>query len=544
MYGATARNEVVSGARMLRDIVASTLGPEGHNVTVYDGGVRPLVTKDGATVASKVDSNDSLKKIGISLIKDIVQKVDSVAGDGTTTTTIYSTGLLEELNTLVNLGVNAHEIRKGMERATKDAVEILKEKSESLKDDIKAVALISTNGNEELADLIAEAYEGIGENGSVVLADSWSRKGKSYVEISEGIQWEGGIPSSIFITDPISDSAKLENPYIMVLASGVKDLKPLQPYIDLTGKQNRQLVLIAPYFEPSIWSQAASEGVLLLMSPGTSFSHIDLHEALMDLAVTVGTKVVPDAESAIKVVPDLKDLGVAKTIQATVKETRIAQIEELEEEKAKTYIEYIEKLKKTINEDDTLQQSVMEGLKERLARLSGGIATIYLGALTPTEKEEKVALIEDAQNSVSSALKHGILPGGGTALLKTAQILSERKLEFSSEAEKKGYEIVTKVMRFPAKQLISSVKPEDYQYIVQQVAHEEDFWKGYNVRTQCIENLRDSKVIDSAAIEISALEYAASEIGSFIISDGVIINDNENINYDRNDRKAFEAFQG
>lgn len=541
MYGPAVRNEIVAGAKLLRDVVASTLGPAGRNVTIYENGTRPLITKDGATVASKVDTDDTIKKIGILLVKDVVAKVDNVAGDGTTTTTIYTTELLDSLTKLVNLEVNAHEVRKGMERATKDAVEYLENKKEQL-DDVEAIALVSVNGDKELAGLLTEAYNGIGENGSVVLADSWSRSGKSYVEISKGIRWEGGIPSSLFITDVVNDSAKVENPYIMVLASGVKELDNIITYNELIKREGRNLVVVAPYFESTLFSKATAEGILFLMSPGTSFSHVDLHEALMDLAITVGTKVVPDTDSILRFVPSLNDLGTAKCIEATVKETNIAQADELDEAKAVEYVKYIEQLKAKIDGDDALQITAMEGLRERLARLSGGIATIYLGALTPTEKEEKAALLEDAQNSVSIALKNGVLPGGGTALLKAAQYLADQEVTFETEAERKGYEAVLKAMREPAKQLVKSVKPEDYQYIVQQIAHESDFWTGYNVREAKIENLKDSKVIDSAMIEISALRYAASEVGSFIISDGVIVNANKHISYDVNDRRIVEAF--
>lgn len=540
VYGAEARNNIVKGAETLKNIVASTLGPAGHNVIISDGGVRPLITKDGATVANKVDSEDPFQKIGISMIKDIVSKVDSVAGDGTTTTTIYSTELLKKLNDLVNLGVNANELRKGLSLATEEAVEqLIKFADKNV--DIKAIANIATNENKELTDLLIEAYESIGENGSVILADSWKRSGKSYVETSKGIKWAGGIPSSLFITNIIDDTTVLNNPYIMIIATGVQSLEPLKPYIELTKQQERDFAIVAPYFEPKLYSQAAAEGVCFIMSPGTSFSQADLHDAMMDLAITVGTKVVPDADSAIKVVPDLKDLGVAKLIVSSVKETNITQEDELTEEHAKQYLQYIEKLKKSIDSDDGQRETVIESLKDRLARLSGGIATIYVGALTPTEKEEKVALLEDAQNSISSSFKYGVLPGGGTALLKVAQILSETKHTFSSEAMRRGYEAVLDSMRVPAKQLVSSIKPDDYQYLVQQVAHEKDFWVGYNVRTSQIENLKASKVIDSAAIEILALKYAASEIGSFVISDGVIVNANNNINYDMNDRKIIEA---
>lgn len=543
VYGPNARNSILKGAETLKNIVASTLGPKGHNVIISDGGVRPLITKDGATVANKVDSDDPFEKIGIEIIKDIISKVDSVAGDGTTTTTIYSTELLKELNSLVNLGVDANGLRKGMNLATSKAIDKLKEKAIEV-EDIEAIAKVATNENEELTKLLVQAYNSIGENGSVILADSWKRSGTSYVETSNGIKWAGGIPSSLFITNAIEDTAVIENPLIMIFASGIQDLEPLQPYFELTKQQNRNLVLIAPYFEPKLYPQAVSNNVCLLMSPGTSLDRSVLHDALMDLAITVGTRVIPDAASAIKVVPDLKDLGEAKVIVASVKETNITQVDELETEKAEAYEAYIEKLKKSIDEDNDLQQTVVETLKDRLARLSGGIATIYVGALTPTEKEEKIALLEDAQNSISSAFKYGVLPGGGTALLKTSQELSEEedKIKFGTEAERKGYEAVLQTMRLPAKQLVSSIKPEDYQYIVQQVAHEKDFWKGYNVRTAKIEDLKKSRIMDSAAIEILALQYAASEIGSFIISDGVIVNANTNVSYDVNDRKVVEAY--
>lgn len=541
VYGADARNRIVHGAEKLENIVASTLGPKGHNVIISDGGVRPLITKDGATVSSKTDSDDPFEKIGMQLVKDVVSKVDSVAGDGTTTTTIYSTNLLKETNDLINLGVDPNEVRKGIDAATKEAVESL-EKHAVKTDDIAAVAHVATNGSNELVDLLVEAYSSIGENGSVVLADSYKRDGSSYVEVSKGIDWEGGIPSSLFITNSAEDTAVVEDPLIMVVATGVQDLEPLMPYIDITRKLERNFVVVAPYFEPKLFSKAASEGVLLLMSPGTSFRHVDLHEALMDLAVTIGTKVVPDLESAQNVVPDVeKDLGHAKLIVASVKSTKITQVDELEEEKAEQYEAYIEKLKAAIGEDSELAQASIESLKERIARLSGGIATVHVGGLTPEEKEEKIALVQDAQNSIRSALDYGILPGGGTALLKVAQELADKKHDFSSEAMRKGYEAVLKVMRLLAKRLVASVKPEDYQYIVQQVAHEKDFWAGYNVRTEQIEDLKSSKIFDSAAIEILAMKYTASAVGSFAISDGVIVNKVPNLNYDVNDRRILEA---
>lgn len=542
IYGSDARNRIIKGINKVENIVGSSLGPKGHNVIIYDGGIRPLITKDGATILNKVDSEEPFEKIGILLIKDIVSKVDSVAGDGTTTTTIYSSELMREVNSLINLGVDANSLRKGMDTATKDAINFLKSKAEKI-DDIESIARISTNENEELSQLLVKAYKSIGENGSIVLTDSYKRNGESYVVVSNGLNWKGGIPSDLFITNTADDTAVIENPSIMVLATGVKDLEPLKPYIDIARKLNKNLVFVAPYFEPILWSQAAGAGVFLVMSPGTSLDHTTLHEALSDFAVVVGTKVVTSAENAINEVPDFeKDLGKAKLIVSSVKETKVTQLDEIDPSKAKQYEDYINKLKNSIEEDESTP-TVIENLKDRLARLSGGIAEIHVGALTPIEREEKAALLVDAQNSVASALKYGVLPGGGTALLKASYYLSKNlkdKEEFKNEAFKKGYEAVLKCLKVPSQKLVSSVKPNDYQYIVQQVAHEKDFWNGYNVRKEKVNNLKEDKVFDSAAIELFALEYSNSVIGSFVISDGVIVNSINNIRYDVNDRSALE----
>ena len=541
VYGAEARNRILDGANLLRNIVASTLGPRGHNVIINNGGVRPLITKDGKTVSDHVDSDDPFEKVGIQLVKDVVGRVNSLAGDGTTTTTLYTVELLNSISKLINLGVDANDLRYGMNIATQKAVQILESLAKKI-DDIQAIAEVASNDDGELVKLLVEAYNGIGENGSVILADSYRRNGESYVDISNGIRWQGGIPSSLFITNIIDDTAVIENPLIMIFASGLYTLEPLLPYFEIAKQQNRNLVLIAPFFESKLWSQAVSHRVCMLTSPGTSFSHIEIHDALMDLAITVGTKVIPDVDKAIEVVPDLNDLGKAKLIVASVKETNITQVEELDEKYAEEYAAYIEKLKEKINDDKSeLSEIALESLKDRLARLSGGIATIHIGALTPTEKEEKIALLEDAQNSISSALQYGVLPGGGTALLKVAQQLQDEIPDFESDAKRKGYETVVQAMRLPAKQLVSSVKPEDYQYIVQQVAHEKDFWTGYNVRHEKIEDLKKSKIFDSAAIEIFALKYAASGVNSFAISDGIIVNKANNIKYDMNDRKVVEG---
>lgn len=542
-YEAPARKKIMQGVNKLSNIVISSLGPKGHNVIIYDGGVRPLISKDGATIAAAVDTDIPCEKIGIQLIKDVISKVNSVAGDGTTTTTLYTSELMNELNKFVDLGIDPNELRKGLEAGTKYAFEQLTSHSIPVKD-IAEVAKVSANGNEEITKLLVEAYSSIGENGSVVLADSYKRDGSSYVEVSNGIKWSCGIPSTIFITEASNDTCVLEEPYIMVLAKGVQSLEPLAPYIQLAKQNRRNIAFIAPYFEPELYSLAASQGVALINSPGESLDHKDLHEALMDLAIVLGTKIVPDEKSAVNVVPDLEDLGVAKLIVSSLKETSITQVDELNEEQATAYTTYIEKLKSQIDNNDELAIHVVENLKDRLARLSGGIAIIHIGALTPEEKEEKIALVEDAQNSIRSSMEHGVLPGGGTAMLKIAQDMTDTnviKTQQLSDEAVKGWFAVVHALSSPARILIKTVKPNDYQYLVQQVAHSNSFNKGYNVRTEQIEDLVQSGVVDSAAIEKYIVRYAASMVGSFILSDGVITNAVRHINYDVNDRAALEV---
>ena len=539
-YGAAARDGILRGVERLKKGVASTLGPKGHNVIIYKNGARPLITKDGASVAAEVDSEDPFEKIGILLTKDVISKVNSIAGDGTTTTTIYTYTLMRSLNKFVNLGVDPNELRKGMNAATEKALELLNAHTIPSAN-IEQVANVAVNGDSELAKLMASGYNSIGENGCVILADSYKRDGSSYMEVSNGIKWNQGIPSSLFITDPVDDTCRLEAPYIMVIASGVKSLEPLAAHMKLVKDAGRNFAIIAPYFEPELYSDAASQGVALIESPGDSLDQTALHEALMDLAVTIGTKVVPDAKSAKSVVPTLDDLGVANMIISTLKGTTITQVDELSEEQAKKYQEYIDKLKSQIDDNDELTIKTTELLKERLARLSGGIATIYIGALTPEEREEKIALAEDAQCSIRSALDYGVLPGGGTAMLKVAQALSEMKTPNLSAEARKGWEAVIEALSEPAKELIKSVKPNDYQYLVQQVAHESSFDKGYNVRTETIEDLKESGIIDSAAISQTLLKNAASMIGAFVISDGVITLNKQGMSYDLNDRRAVEA---
>lgn len=533
--------KVLLGSKEIRSIVQSTHGPKGKNVIINDGSIYPKFTKDGATVAKACDTNDQYKYIGMSMIKQVIDKVDSLSGDGTTTSTIYTDTLLNKAYHLASLDLNVNEIRKGMNLASEKAEDFLKSKSIFTKD-IKAIANVSSNGNKEISDLLYEAFSSIGEEGIVQLSDSYKRDGTSYVDLSQGIKWNQGFPSSLFITDEVDSSAKIINPYILIYATGVEDLKPIENIINQTTRENRNLVIIAPYFDNIVFNYAVSNGVLLINSPGKSLNKEKIQEEIQDLAIVVNTKIIPDVESTSNLINSLNDLGTAALVVSKINSTTITQPDELSEDHIKKYETYVEGLKKRINDNDELSINEMEFLHERIARLTGGIATIHVGAPTLIEKEEKIDLITDAMNSVKSSLKDGILPGGGVAMLKTSDYLLQNKdiqKDLSDEA-KKGYTIVCEALRECAKNLYKSVWPNDYQYKVQEISHEKDFNIGYNLITEQKCDLVKEGIIDATAIEYNVVKYANSVVGSFIMSKGIIVNESNNVNINYSDPKIME----
>lgn len=542
-YGHSPRAGVLNGMRKMAAIVRATHGPTGGNVMMDEGTVYPLISKDGATVGNHVDFADPYERMGIQLIKGTIDKVDAQAGDGTTTTTIYTYELAERCEHLASLGLNVHEVRKGMQKASDMAESYLRGKAIPITiKDIDAVAKLSSNGSEEISNLLVEAFNSIGENGVVALADSYRRDGTSYVDVSQGIKWPNGIAASCFETDEATNECRLQMPYILVYGVPVDSLEAIEPILQQTRGQN--LAIIAPYFDSAIFERCAGEGVACIMGPGHSLDKNRLLEELRDVAIAVDTKVIPDLASTSKFIKSLEDLGRAELIVSKLDSTIITQLEEITPEHAKRYEEYVNGLCKLLDENDELSIARVENLKDRIARLSGGIATIHVGAPTVTEKEEKVASITDAMNSVKSALNNGVLPGGGTAMLKTAVYLESNIPEGLSPEAIEGYKAVCQTLRIPAKNLVESLKPEDYQMIVQDIARESDFNVGYNLLTEKKEDLVKAKIIDAAAIEYYVVHYAASTVGSFITTKGFITFAKDNVSYDYNDRAAVDKLEG
>lgn len=534
LRGHDARKRMVKGAEYLSSIVRTTYGPYGHNVVIGKGSVRPVITKDGATVDNAVDSDDPFMKIGIQTIKDVVSKVDSTSGDGTTTATIYASELMKGAEKLASLGFNGRVVRKGLQAASDEAVKYLESKKSKV-DDIRAIADVSSNGSKEITDLLVEAINSVGEDGAIQLDESTSKDGRSYVKVLSGYQWDFGFPSSKFISNFTDKSSIVKEPWILVSAQPIDSSEDWDALETLRGQaqlSKKNLVIIAPFFNSAYYEEASKSGILFLISPGRNFSQEKQMDYLQDIAALVNTKVIPDWSSLSKVIEGVDDLGTCACITAHSNDTKITLPEELSEKAVKRLEDHVKELQKLIDENDELSVAQCDALKERIASISGGIATIFVGALTPIEKEEKFALVLDALNSVNNAIKYGVLPGGGTALLKTSNYLLENCPKDFTEEEKAGWELVAHTLREPAKILIETAKPEDYQYIVQQVAHEKDFNKGYEMMSDKICDLLKEGIIDAAKIEMDVIRYSCSAISSFLLTDGIIVDAVKNANLD------------
>lgn len=534
LRGHDARKRMVDGAEYISSIVRTTYGPFGHNVVIGKGQVRPVITKDGATVDAAVDSDDPFMKLGIQMVKDVVSKVDATSGDGTTTATIYDAELMKGAEKIASLGFNGRVVRKGLQAASAKAVEYLESKKTKVTD-IRAIADVSSNGSKEITDLLVEAIGMVGEDGAIQLDESTSKDGRSYVKATAGYQWNFGFPSSKFISNYTDKSAIVKDPWILVSAQPLEsgdDWDALSTLRMQAMNAKKNLVIIAPFFNAANYQEAAEQGILFIISPGRTFSQDKQRDYLEDIAALVNTKVIPDWGSLSKFIEGPQDLGSCAMITAHSDDTTLTLPEELSDAAAKRLNDHVEELRKLIDENDELSVAQCEALKERIASISGGIATIYVGALTPIEKEEKFALVLDALNSVNNAIKFGVLPGGGTALLKAANYLSENVPKDFSEEEKAGWMLVANTLREPAKILIETAKPDDYQYIVQQVAHEEDFNVGYEMMGDKICNLLKEGILDAAKIEEDVIKYSCSSVSSFLLTDGIIVDAAKNAKLD------------
>jgi chaperonin GroEL len=514
-YNEDARQVIKKGVDKLANAVKVTLGPKGRNAVLGSGFGSPTITKDGVTVAKDIELEDKFENIGAELVKEVASKTNEIAGDGTTTATVLAQAIISEGIKNVTAGTNPLEIKSGIEKGVKHLVNNLKEISKKIdsKEEIAQVASISANDS-EIGNIIAEAMDSVGKNGVITVEESQSFGVEK--EVVEGMQFDKGYISPYMITNSERMEAEFEDPYILLTdqkISSLKEFLPLLEKIAQTGKKD--LVIIADDLEGEALATLVVNklkgtfNALAVKAPGFGDRK---KETLEDIAILTGAKVISEEVGLKLENADLDMLGQARKVVATKENTTIIEGKGdkgvLEER-----IKHLEKMIKTSDSDFD-----KEKFQERLAKLSGGVAVIKVGAATETEMKEKKHRIDDALAATKAAVEEGIVVGGGVALIRVAKDLE--KVEVEGE-EKVGIDILVKAIEAPIMQIVANAG-KDGSVIADKVRNSEETNFGYNAKTDVFEDLVKAGVVDPTKVVRSALQNASSIGAMFLTTEAVV----------------------
>jgi chaperonin GroEL len=522
VFGNNARNKILQGILKCSSAVEKTFGPRGKLSVVYKGTI-PYTTRDGVKTLQAISFKDELENIGASLIKEASTKANLINGDGSTTVAILTGAFCFAANRLVNKGLDTNEIVFGYKEALKDVINEIVKSSVSIsgEEDIKKIAKVSAHGDEEVANIVTKAFTGLGENGVVAITDSLSRKGKSDVIFSTGCDFDRGFLSSLSVNTK-SDTCELKEPIILILSKAVKSFTDIVPFIQYASENQKPIVILAPDFDDEAvaafnnnLSKKVIEGALIL-APGTSKQ--DVADKLRDIAVLTGAKILGE-DVEIDGFKLKEDFGGCAQIVIHANKTELIDPDTDEELIEK----YVEELKAKINKDDVdeaYSEFEIEKIKDRLAHMTGGVATIKVGAITQMELDEKKDRYDDAVNAVRAAMQEGIIPGGGTTLLEASLTL---------ENHRKGlaYNAFLDAIQIPFKLLVASTGQTPEKIMVQ-ILNKKAI--GFNAASGEICDLVKEGIMDSLKVIKNDLIYAENIAETFLNIDVAIISDLPNIN--------------
>ena len=413
-----AQKELLKGAQILADAVSSTMGPSGHSVIIDTNNGSPIITKDGVTVAKAINLKNKLQSMGAELLKEVASKTNDLAGDGTTTATVLGFNLLKEGNKLIATGRSSIEIKQGMDRATDIVLDFLKENCipVSCKQDIVNVGTISANGDKEIGELLAEAIEKVGIDGLITVEPAKSVK--TTLRLAEGIQLNSGFVSPFFITNNEKQICELEDPYVLITSGKITTIKEIIPILEQIDKVDRPLLIVADDVEGEALHTLVvnkTKGVLKVCAVKAPSYGEHRSDLLADLSIVVNGLVVgATSELSLKNIK-LENLGKCKKIIVN-RNSCTFLVNNKNNEASERINKRVEEIKKALQEDHTLDELRISKFRERLARLSGGIAVIQVGGSTEVEIKEKLDRVTDAVCATQAATQEGIIPGGGTAL--------------------------------------------------------------------------------------------------------------------------------
>ncbi len=520
LFNTDARAKLKKGVDHLAEAVKVTLGPKGRNVVIDKKFGSPTVTKDGVTVAKEVELSDPVENMGAQMVKEVATKTSDLAGDGTTTATVLAQAIFREGLKNVTAGANPMELKRGIDRAVEAVVEQLKTLSvpSAGKKEIAQVGTISANNDKEIGNLIAEAMEKVGKDGVITVEEA---KGlETTLETVDGMQFDRGYLSPYFVTDPEKMEAVLDDPYILIHDKKISAMKELLPVLEKVAQSGRPMLIIAEDVEGEALATLVVNKlrgtlkVCAVKAPGFGDRR---KEMLRDIAVLTGGQVVSEELGFKLENSTLNDLGRAKRVVVDKDNTTVVDGRGKENDIQGRINEIKAAVDKSTSDYDR------EKLQERLAKLSGGVAVINVGAATETEMKEKKARVEDALHATRAAVEEGIVPGGGVALVRAQVGLDKLK---GTDDEKIGVEIVRRALEEPIRMIAQNAGAEG-SIVVGRVKESKEKNFGYNAATDNYEDLVRAGVIDPTKVTRTALQNAASIAGLLLTTECVVVEKKE-----------------
>ena len=514
ILGEDARQAILRGVNQLSDTVKATMGPRGRNVVIEKKFGSPTVTKDGVTVAKEIELEDPLENMGAQMIKEVASKTSDVAGDGTTTATVLGQRIYQEGLKMVAAGANPTLIKKGIDVGVSELVKDLENMSKNVSGQMIAqVGTISANNDVSIGSIIAEAMDKVGKDGVITVEEGKSLE--TTLDFVEGMQFDRGFLSAYFVTDAERMEVAMENPYILLHEKKISNLREMLPLLEQIAKSGRPLVIIAEDVEGEALATLVFNkvrgmlNVVAVKAPGFG----DRSKAMLeDIAILTGGKVISEELGMKLENVDLDYLGSAKKVTVDKDNTTIVEGSGTDADiKGR-----IQQIKRQI--EDTTSDYDREKLQERLAKLSGGVGVIRVGAATETELKEKKARVEDAMHATKAAVEEGIVPGGGIALLKSADTLKKMKLEGDMQF---GIMILLKAIEEPLRQIAANAGYEA-SAIIEKVRRSRNINYGFDALNEKYADMLEAGIIDPTKVVRTAIQNAASVGGLLLTTEGLV----------------------
>jgi len=514
-YNMEARDALKRGVDKLADAVKVTLGPRGRNVVIEKSFGAPLITKDGVTVAKEIELSDKVENMGAQMVREVASKTSDIAGDGTTTATVLAQAIITAGLQNVTAGANPMDLKRGIDKAVAAIIKDLRSFSREISDktEIAQVGTISANNDSTIGNLIADAMEKVGKDGVITVEEA---KGtETYSDTVEGMQFDRGYLSPYFVTNPDTMTTDLDDPYILIYDKKISSMKDLLPILEKSVQTGRPLLIIAEDIEGEALATLVVNKlrgtlkIAAVKAPGFG----DRRKAMLeDIAILTGGTVISEERGYKLENATIDYLGQAARITIDKDNTTLVDGKGKEDDiKAR-----INQIKAQI--ESTTSDYDREKLQERLAKLSGGVAVLYIGAASEVEMKEKKARVEDALHATRAAVEEGIVPGGGVALIRASKALEG--LVPDNADEKVGFDIIRRALEAPLR-IISANAGVEGSIVVQKVRESEGNF-GFNARTEVYEDLVKAGVIDPTKVTRTALENAASVAGLLLTTEAVI----------------------